>query len=81
MRYKHTSDDGAEYETLAMEVLWNGLCVGWVSPDDWLAWERGALSDREFVHIARRNPHPPTNTSRLTKGDRCGPIQFLDEEA
>jgi hypothetical protein len=80
MRYKHTSDDGAEYETLALEVLWNGLRVGWVSPDDWLAWERGALSDQELVHIARRNPHPPMH-GRLVLWDRCGPVQFLDEEA
>lgn len=55
-------------ELVAIEVVYKGQSIGWVEPDDYLAFVEGDLDEAGLLSIARLMPDPPTGTVRQPKG-------------
>ena len=59
-------DTGREF--VVIEIVYKGATVGWIGPDDYLAYLDGDLDETGLLHIARLTPDQPKGTIRLPAG-------------
>lgn len=51
-------------EIVAVELREAGASLGWVAPDDWLAYLQGDLDKAGLLQLARLQPEPPATKYR-----------------